>query len=659
VSARGGPLALILTAALFLALLVAAAPAGAIVTPVGGREYGVEPETAAVSHGATPLGYESGPVVHSNAPYAIYWDPKSGTYSGEWQTLISGFLKEAGGASETLDNVFAVATQYRDTTGANVAYNSTFRGAYTDVDPYPTSANCSEPSPCLTDAQIRTELTKYISANELPSGLNPASGPTPIYFIFTPPGTTVCLEGSGEHGHCSTHATANALCSYHSFIPAGGQLPGTVLYAVQPWTAGTDGTVGVTPVSGTNCQDGSGTLQEPNQIVSGGLGPDGEYNAGLADLIINEVADEQIATTTDPLLTGWRNAGAEGEEVPDKCRNDFLGGLLTKLPGTQEEANTKAWTEFNQIIGGRNYYLNDEFDQAAVYAPYPGVRCINRVNLAPDFTAQNTVRSGDQVTFNTTQSVVDLGIAKYHWDFGDGTSADVNCEGRTPTNGASPQECTGSSGTGNPNPVGSVVHHYTYGGTYTVRLTLTDDGGNTASVTNSVTAEGSPPPPPPTEPAGSVQTPATTSSSSSSSSSASSSSGGGTPTAIPNPAATASIASRSLRSVLRNGLVVRYSVNERVTGRFEVLLATSVARRIGLHGSPATGLAKGTAPQTIIGRAILVTTAGGHNTVKIQFSKATAARLRRLHNASVMLRLIVRNASAGSTTVLSTIALSG
>jgi hypothetical protein len=125
------------------------------------------------------------------------------------------------------------------------------------------------------------------------------------------------------------------------------------------------------------------------------------------------------------------------------------------------------------------------------------------------------------------------------------------------------------------------------------------------------------------------------------------------------PAATASIASRSLRTALRSGLVVRYSVNEKVTGRFEVLLATSVARRIGVRGAAAGGLAKGTAPQTIIGRAILVTTAAGRSSVKIQFSKDTATRMRRLHNASLMLRLIVRNASAGTATVLSTIALSG
>jgi hypothetical protein len=634
-----------------VALFLIAPRADAIVTSVNGRQYGVEPETAEGPIGAaTPLSYESGPVVHSNAPYAIYWDPKSGAYSGEWQRLISGFLEAAGAESGSLRNVFAVATQYRDSTGANVAYDSTFRGAYTDVDPYPKSANCSEAEPCLTDAQIRTELSNYISTNELPSGLNPASGRTPIYFLFTPPGTTVCLEGSGENGHCSIPTSAQPLCSYHSFIPPGGQLAATVLYAVQPWTAGAVGTVGVAQVSGTDCQDASGTLQEPNQI---GLGPDGEYNAGLADLIINEVADETIATTTDPLLTGWRNAGAEGEEVPDKCRNDFLGGLLTKLPGSQTEEHTGAGRAFNQAINGRQYYINDEFDQAAFYAPYPGVRCINQVNFAPEFTVQNTVHSGDQLTFNSTQSVVDLGIAKYHWNFGDGTSADVDCEGRTPTNGVAPQDCNASSGAGSPNPVASVVHHYTYGGGYNVTLTLTDDGGNTASVAHEVTVSGPAPP---------------SASTSGSTTSAQSSGGSSSPAATttttalaphPAPVATQAVVSHNLSSVLKNGLVIRYSVSEQVAGRFEVLLASSIARKLGIHGAPASGLAKGTPPQTIIAKAILVTTKGGHNTYKLKLSKTTAARLRKRRKVSLMIRMVVHNAASPAvTTVLNTVNLS-
>jgi hypothetical protein len=111
--------------------------------------------------------------------------------------------------------------------------------------------------------------------------------------------------------------------------------------------------------------------------------------------------------------------------------------------------------------------------------------------------------------------------------------------------------------------------------------------------------------------------------------------------------------------VLRGGLVINYSVSSQATGRFEVMLASSVAKKIGLKGPAATGLAAGTPPQIVIAKAILVTTRGGHSSYRIKFSKATAARLRRLHKVSLMIRMVVHNASTPvATTVLSTANLS-
>jgi hypothetical protein len=63
----------------------------------------------------------------------------------------------------------------------------------------------------------------------------------------------------------------------------------------------------------------------------------------------------------------------------------------------------------------------------------------------------------------------------------------------------------------------------------------------------------------------------------------------------------------------------------------------------------------------VIAKAILVTTKGGRNIVRIQFPTRTAARLRRVHKVSLIVRLVVRNAVAhgpASTTVISTVTLS-
>ncbi|HMH47673.1 MAG TPA: hypothetical protein VK538_08150, partial [Solirubrobacteraceae bacterium] len=81
-------------------------------------------------------------------------------------------------------------------------------------------------------------------------------------------------------------------------------------------------------------------------------------------------------------------------------------------------------------------------------------------------------------------------------------------------------------------------------------------------------------------------------------------------------------------------------------------------RKLGLHGARATGLANGTPPQTVVAKAILVTTKGGHSTYNIKFGKTTAAHLRRLRKVTLMIRLAVHNASSPTvTTVLSTVNL--
>jgi hypothetical protein len=120
------------------------------------------------------------------------------------------------------------------------------------------------------------------------------------------------------------------------------------------------------------------------------------------------------------------------------------------------------------------------------------------------------------------------------------------------------------------------------------------------------------------------------------------------------------VLTHSLRSVLRNGLVVSYAVNEQVAGHFEVLMARSVASRLGVPGTPATGLPAGTPPQVVIGKALLVTTEGGRSTVRIVFSKRVQSHLAHAHRVSLMLRLVVRNGgqSPSSATVLSTFTLS-
>ncbi|MFI5005049.1 MAG: hypothetical protein ACHQE6_08540, partial [Solirubrobacterales bacterium] len=129
---------------------------------------------------------------------------------------------------------------------------------------------------------------------------------------------------------------------------------------------------------------------------------------------------------------------------------------------------------------------------------------------------------------------------------------------------------------------------------------------------------------------------------------------------LPQPVATALAVSSSLKRVARTGLLVRYSVNEQVAGRFEVLLNAATAHRMGISGPAATNLPAGFPKSLVIGHALLVTTKAGRSSVRIKFSKNTAKHLRRAHRVTLTLRLTVRNASPQNplfTTVSSNVVL--
>jgi PKD domain len=379
------------------------------------------------------------------------------------------------------------------------------------------------------------------------------------------------------------------------------------------------------------CQDGV-SLQEPNQPP--GLNPEGGYTAGLADVIINDLSIEQQDVVVDPFLTGWYQTATKAEQG-DMCKYAF-GPPPTSPPPANEFTHAAGISD--ETLNGQAYYLAWAFDSSDLTSG-KGFNCWQGVTLEPYFTAPNPVNSGDIVGFNATESYITLNAnttglpanepyaaTVYTWNFGDGTTV---------------------SG---PNDA-SEFHSYQYGGTYTVTLTVVDSGGNTNSTIRQITVVGPPPPPP-----GSSSSGQTTQAGGSSPST------GSSPGVVPAPVAAASIVPQSLRTALRKGLVVSYSVNEQVAGHFEVLLSRARAHQLGISGAPAVGLAPGSPAEIVIAKALLVTTKGGHSAIHMQFSKQTASRLAHVHKLSLMLRLIVRNAASSNpatTTVISSVTLNG
>jgi PKD domain len=689
-AARPRALAALLGACASIALLLPA-QAGAIVTTISGVTVGVAPRiSSSYPKERSPTSYSNSsgnPVLHGEGVYAIYWDPDD-EYWSEWQAQIDGYLHNAGAASGSLSGVFAVDSQYDDKSNKPASYAQVFKGAYTYAQAYPPSA-CEDPEPfapkdqiprehggtptavCLTSSEVANALETAIAQYHLPKGLGN------VYYMLTPPGVTVCLDGGKVAGHCSDYAEGSeesyehSFCSYHSAVNPGGPPEGsngTIVYAVIPWSAGGYGDNALLEAAdrrpGWECQDGginpagkNGGYelevgaglegpheQEPNQQKCPSTAGTCDY--GLADLIINQIGIQQQDMVTNPLLNAWQDM--HHYENSDECR--FLFGPAQGGVTANEE--TMAGTLYDQTLSDNNYYINDSFSLAAELVPYPGVPCIHNVNLAPKFTAPNAVNSGEVVGFDGMESDValDAGIgysgsgvpqatyATYTWNFGDGTP---EVSGYAP--GAPVCETPWLSPC-----AASEFHTYQYGGTYDVTLTVRDVGGNSASTTQPVTVNG------PLRGGGS------SSGAAGSSGSGSGSGSGGAGSSVSAPVAAAMIVRQSLRTALRKGLAVSYSVNEQVAGHFEVLVSRAVARRLGIGGSPATGLPAGSPAEIVIAKAILVTTKGGRNAVHIQFSKHTAARLAHAHSVAFMLRLVVRNAATASpatTTVLSSATL--
>jgi len=353
-------------AALALVLAAGATPAYALrQSDAHGQVHGVLPRPGAVvrpfaarSAAAANLLWNGGDVMHTNRTHAIYWDP-AGTLSSGYRSAIDGFLQNVATDSGALTNVYAVDTQYYDSSG-NVGYGSSFGGALTDSDPYPANGcTATERTTCLSDQQLQDELAAYIAQNHLPTGLGD------IYFILTPGNVMTCIDSST----CSS----NYYCAYHgNFFNGSGQ---TILYADDPYPDG-------------GCPLG----QYPN-------GP-----GTASDEAISTLSHEHNETITDPNLDAWYDSS--GEEIGDKCEQNY-GPILGGSSGAG----------YDQAIASGHYYIQEEWSNATsscaarVDAVAPPTASLS--------ASPTSTTPGHAVTFDATGS---SGAVSYSISFGDGSS---------------------------------------------------------------------------------------------------------------------------------------------------------------------------------------------------------------------------------------------
>ncbi|HET6869517.1 MAG TPA: PKD domain-containing protein [Solirubrobacteraceae bacterium] len=607
---------LLAIAATFVASLGVATTAQAVVVNDGGSDYGVAlvpgttlpgpvtpvstpntcddpslaPDLKWTTLGAvSPLCYHGGSVIHQNETYVLTWDPDR-RYWATTRQFVQQFLSDVATSSGGFGSPFAVTPQYTD--GSGRAQNkSVFAGGCTDFgnntgDPsqnvytcqfganrpsgtgnnYPPNgcpksgnnvwgANPNGPlntgasnDVCLTDAQIQTELVNMLPQMGLPGGNLP--GYTPLVDVLTPPGVEVCLDSSGHA--CSANSATNAnealFCSYHNVIDLNGtEIP----YVVQPWTAQWGKGVGCDEPDAANITLPVDVTQLARQVGA---------------KLVSPLAEGELAAITDPGMNGWFGSGpTNGAEISD----NGCGPLTNSLD--------------NVTLGGDPYVIQREFNNAGAIETDPNaLPCTDWVNLQPEFVVPGPVEPGDNILLDgsVTASTLMIHNGDYKWNFGDGTT-----------------------GTGP-----SVYHTYASGGNYQVTLQVTDRGGNTATITQTVPVLGSNGQPVPSTPPS-----------------------GGNGSSPGSLTAHLQLLPQSLKSVLRYGIGVRVTSSLPANGIATVWIARAAAKRAHIN--------VGKAANVRIGIGTVSSIKNGTVTLRLHLSKAMAKKLAHLRHVTMTVRL--------------------
>ncbi len=614
------------------------------------------------------LCYHGGPVMHRNETFALTWDAHraywsetrgyveqflrdvadgSGTLSSPY--AVTQQYTDAGGRALNSSLFGGGCIDYGAVGGSACEFGNAGTGAGHD---YPASGcpttggsfvNVGAVTPndlCLTAGQVRSELSTMIAQTGMIGRTTP--GYTPLVTLLLPPGVVSCLDDTGKL--CSANGDSPPPPNV-SVNPAGGAIPaGTyrveITYVMADGESLPSGSQMITTTSGTS----SFTIDSP-PAVPGALGwyayvtqPGGatftrqqNENAIGSPLVLNSLTGDgpnphpahpgfcsfhsQVnvgGTQVAYVVLPWTAATACDEpdappypENPTPHQLSILTGarLVSSLSQSQISAivdpGLNAWSALDGseiddnfgchpldhgldtvTVGKNSYLLQREFNNAGVIESEPNTYfgCAPDVILAPHFVVPSSVNHGDEVQFDgsTTASTLIVPGSGYVWNFGDGTVK-----------------------------VGpSVVHSFAKGGVYTVTLKVTDRGGYTSTISQTVYVLGPTGKPP---------------------------SGGGHGGQALH--ARIQLVPQGLRQVLRSGVALRIVANKRATAIATLSIPRSAAKHAGIR----TGRGR----SVVIGRGTVRGISAGTVKLHLHLSRAMAAKLRRLKHLTVTVRIVL------------------
>jgi len=430
--------------------------------------------------------------VYNNASYTIAtptsyndgkWHQVVASLSGSGMTLFVDGLRIGYNTSTTIGQAY---NGYWRVGGDNTWSGAKFfTGSIDDVAIYPSA---------LTIQQVQKH---YVDSGRT---LNVPGSPTDAYgkaiYADSPDAYWRLNETSGTTAADTSPNLANG--TY-----AGGYALGAAT-TVAPGTAvtfnGTTGTVGSVPAYANQKTYTEEAWFNTTTTTGGKVFGFGSSRSGNSANYDRQV----YMLNTGQLVFGVNNGGTRVTITSASAYNDGKwhyvaasqgpSGMVLYVDGLPVGSNTTTgaqnYTGYWRVggdansWGGTSGYLKGTIDEAALYlrvlsgsqvlAHYKASPA--EVNRVPSAAFTSTVTNLSGAFDGTGSNDPDGSIASYSWNFGDGTAAGV---GATPT------------------------HAYAAAGTYTVKLTVTDNEGATASVTHTVTT---------TQPANQLPTAAFTSS---------------------------------------------------------------------------------------------------------------------------------------------------
>jgi hypothetical protein len=522
---------------------------------------------------AGALCYQGGDVLPANETVALAWDPLRRYWQGTRQYLEQ-FLRDVAGASSTLATPFALTAQYRDAQ-ARAADRSKYGGACVDLG-NPGGYTCT-----LGDQTGSGMGSNYPNGGggDCPSVVPGASDPYMLTdgSLGTVP-NSVCLTDADIRAEVQRIVFSTGFDRLHDpgytplidvLLPAGVEVclnQGQTLCSANTDSAASNP---ASPVQAQFCSYHSWTVVDGIRVPYA-VQPWTSYTScdepklpnppavpiatAVGMRLVGPLSQAQIAAIVNPWLDGW--FADDGSEI-DRCA----------YRGAPQD---------NVTIGSAAYTLPREGNNAGLIQNDPNSpACALGVLLQPQFAVPSAVEHGDAVAFDGSQTSSTLIVpsADYRWSFGDGTGA------------LGP----------------SVTHVYAEGGTYTVTLTVTDRGGNSATVRHTISVLGP-------KAAGSGSSPS------------------------PGLRVRAQLLPQSLRAMLRGGMRLRISSNERADAIVRLTIPRAAARRAHLAGP-------GRAPVTI-GRGTIRGIRRGTIGLRLRLSRWVARHLAGARGLTVTVHLL-------------------